>query len=113
MVREKEIEGAPGYFILDDGTIRQLLGKLTKGNPSNGAGYFQYNLPCTYKKRGLRSVMVHRLVAKEWVHNPRPDIFNVVDHIDHNRGNNHFSNLRWLNHQLNCMNLSATRNCFL
>ena len=45
---------------------------------------------------------VHRLVAQAFVHNPRPDIFNVVDHIDHKRGNNCAANLRWLNTQLNC-----------
>ena len=41
------------------------------------------------------------MVAQAFVHNPRPDIFDVVDHIDHNPENNCAANLRWLNTQLN------------
>ena len=46
---------------------------------------------------------MHRLVATAFVHNPRPDIFTVVDHIDHCKTNNHYTNLRWLSPRLNCI----------
>ena len=47
---------------------------------------------------------VHRLVAELYVHNPRPDIFKIVDHINHERGDNRAENLRWVNHHLNMLN---------
>jgi hypothetical protein len=45
----------------------------------------------------------HRLVALLFC--PKPDeTFNVVDHIDGNRTNNHYQNLRWTNKSLNGKN---------
>ena len=38
--------------------------------------------------------LVHRLVADAFV--PNPNKFEMVDHIDSNRQNNHPSNLRWI-----------------
>jgi len=52
---------------------------------------------------------VSRLVATAFVINPRPDIFDMVDHIDGNTTNNHWTNLRWVNHQLNCMNMTRAK----
>jgi len=39
---------------------------------------------------------VHRLVALNFVPNPNPSKFTVVDHIDKNRQNNHWTNLQWV-----------------
>ena len=44
---------------------------------------------------------VHRLVARVFVENPAPSIFNVVHHKDHNRSNNAATNLEWTAIQLN------------
>ena len=44
---------------------------------------------------------IHRLVARVFVENPAPRYFNVVHHIDHDRSNNHASNLEWTTHQMN------------
>ena len=49
--------------------------------------------------------MIHRLVAEAFVENPRPDLFNRVDHIDHNPHNNAFTNLRWVDGDLNKVNV--------
>jgi len=64
--------------------------------------------------RGYLQIQVHdknqrinRVVARAFVHNPCPDIFNMVDHIDQNKSNNCASNLRWLNNQLNMLNNSG------
>ena len=57
----------------------------------------------------FKSFWIHRLVAETFVQNPRPDIFDCVDHIDRNKENNCASNLRWVNQQLNQLN-RADRN---
>lgn len=53
---------------------------------------------------GGRTQCVHRLVAQQWVPNPRPDIFTEVDHINHDRADNRACNLRWVNKELNALN---------
>ena len=50
---------------------------------------------------------LHRIVADACVPNHRPDIFDVVDHIDHDPLNNDPSNLRWVNKHLNNNNLKT------
>ena len=56
-------------------------------------GYYQLNM----KRPGEKKIVqkVHRLIAKQLVHNPRPDLYDTVDHIDNNKRNNHPSNLQW------------------
>jgi hypothetical protein len=52
---------------------------------------------------------LHHLVANAFVHNPRPDIFKQVDHIDRDKSNNAASNLRWVNCKLNQRNRSTSK----
>jgi hypothetical protein len=37
----------------------------------------------------------HRLVAEHFVPNPNPELYNIVNHIDGNTENNHYTNLEW------------------
>ena len=53
---------------------------------------------------------LHRLVGLAWVHNPCPEVFKTVDHIDHDTQNNSAFNLRWCSVQLNCIH-RQTKNC--
>jgi hypothetical protein len=50
---------------------------------------------------GKKQVMeyIHRLVAKAWV--PNPDDKPQVNHIDHDKTNNHYSNLEWVSNSEN------------
>ncbi|WP_413987576.1 NUMOD4 domain-containing protein [Paenibacillus polymyxa] len=49
---------------------------------------------------------VHRLVAFAFVENPDKDKNNIVNHIDGNKLNNHYSNLEWCDHDYNLKHAS-------
>jgi len=50
---------------------------------------------------------LHRMIADACVLNPRPDIFNCVDHISGDTEDNSPENLRWVNKHLNNNNRTA------
>lgn len=52
----------------------------------------------TKKRRYLR---VHRLVAKYYVKNPKPEEYNLINHIDGNKMNNSYKNLERCNTSIN------------
>jgi hypothetical protein len=53
---------------------------------------------------------VHKIIARLFVPNPRPD-WNVVDHIDNDKVNNRSSNLRWCTQAMNLLN-RRTQGCY-
>lgn len=99
IVMEKEIAGFPGTKIRCDGVV---IGK--RGIPLKQPLRNTYNRVGLMKDGKQISESVHRLVALAFVPNPRPDLFKFVDHIDGNRRNNHYTNLRWVTRQLNGLN---------
>ena len=105
-VIEVPVPGWERYSIRTDGQLRLIHGKLTSGYKNDRMGHLQVSL----YNGAAHKRLVHRLVAESFVHNPRPDIFIEVDHIDRNPRNNHASNLRWLTRQLNALN-NAGRGC--
>ena len=58
--------------------------------------------------RDYMFLYVHRLVALAFCENPNLSKFRMVDHISGDSLSNASHNLRWLNHQLNCMNQTRT-----
>ena len=78
-----------GYTIYPNGVV---LGKRGKPmSPSdNGRGYKTLTLLIDGKPR---TYSVHRLVALMYV--PNPFYYKEVDHIDGDKSNNSFENLRW------------------
>ncbi len=81
-------------FISNQGKIKHREEIMTL--ELNKSGYL-------YCKINEKYYSPHRLVAMLFC--PKPDeTFNVVDHIDGNRTNNHYKNLRWTNMSLNGKN---------
>ena len=49
----------------------------------------------------------HRIIAQQFL--PNPEGFSCVDHKNHNRSDNHLSNIRWVSCAENARNLSSKR----
>ena len=90
-----------GLVVNPDGTFRTQY--------KNNMGYYVVNLHAPWSD--WKQYYVHRLVAHVFLTNPRPDIFDMVDHIDRNRANNDKKNLRWVNRALNMLNNDA-KGCY-
>ena len=105
----KEIEGFPGYYITEYGTVycnnpihgkgelRSSAMRLLK-HKINYSGYHEVTLyNRTLNTKGYKRV--HRLVADAYI--PNPLDLPSINHIDENKDNNHISNLEWCSHQYN------------
>lgn len=68
----------------------------------NSAGYPQLKLKVKNERR-WKHALVHRLVGLAFVEGRTEDL-NELDHIDGNRKNNHYANLRWTNRKGNMSN---------
>ena len=64
-------------------------------------------LPIGYFQCRNRQIYLHQLIADACVYNPRPDLFNVVDHINGVRTDNRPCNLRHVNNHINMNNRHA------
>lgn len=60
-------------------------------------------------KSVFKTVWIHRMVGKAFVLNPRPDLFDTIDHIDRDTMNNFYKNIRWVNRHLNSLNKRTYR----
>ena len=90
MVEWKKITNFSGYSVSDEGNVRNdLTGKVLK-NRSLATGY---QLVTLCDNNGHHQKSVHRLVAKEFIDNPRGCDF--VNHIDGDKANNRVENLEW------------------
>ena len=61
----------------------------------------KYTHRLVHSPNSMTNEYVHILVARNFVDNPCPKIFNEVDHIDNNPSNNKVRNLRWVSTLLN------------
>lgn len=71
----------------------------------NRNGYYMVMLSNKNKER--KKWLVHRLVGFAFIENPKPNEYNIIDHIDRNRQNNNKDNLRWVNFKMNTHNSST------
>lgn len=83
------------YFVSDTGRVYNSKGKEIK-RQKNHDGYYTVNLWDGSKYHHKR---VNRLVAIAFIDNPNN--LPVVNHIDHNRGNDNLSNLEWVSYSEN------------
>lgn len=93
------IEGYSRYKVSPDGEVfdtktNKIVAKQLTGKPQ----YFYVNVNRDDGERKLERV--HRFVAMAYVEG-RSEEFDVVDHIDRNKFNNHYTNLRWVDHSGN------------
>ena len=114
----KDIEGYEGYYqvsnhgrvrsqdrtvVFSDGHVHYYKTKLMTLCPDKDG----YLLVCL-RKNGLKSTpKVHRLVANAFVQNP--ENLPIINHKDHNRANNHFSNLEYCTTKYNVTYKDAVR----
>jgi len=62
--------------------------------------YRVISLPDTYRGKNA-SLLIHKLVAMAWCNNKDYCKYNIVDHKDDNKLNNHYTNLNWTNNSGN------------
>jgi hypothetical protein len=84
------------YIIYSDGRVFSNKSKKFL-KPSISNGYLAVHL----RKKTHR---VHRLVAISFVHNENPETQKTVDHIDQDKMNNDYTNLRWVDPKQNAEN---------
>ena len=90
------------YSVTLDGKVFRKTGKELKCHLQKG--YLVADLSINGK---VKKMFVHRLVALTYI--PNEDNKPQVDHIDRNKTNNHFSNLRWVTHVENMQNTKLSK----
>lgn len=99
------------YSISNHGRVRNNnTGRLLKGSH---VGRTKKRQRIPYKCHGLlingerKFFLTHRLVAENFL--SKPEFKNIVNHIDENVQNNHWSNLEWVTNKENCRHSNKKR----
>lgn len=101
-IRIKDYEN---YELFENGDIYSHKTRIFMKQITNYDGYFRI---CLCKNNKKKIFQIHRLLALHFI--PNPLNLPCVDHIDRNRQNNDFSNLRWVTVQQNNCNTSFRKN---
>lgn len=99
----KNIDGYEGlYQVSNLGRVRSLDRVVTYRNGVSHPYKGKILVPVKYNGLYLqvylgrgRHKTIHRLVATAFVFNPKPGIYNVINHKDENPSNNRWDNLEW------------------
>ena len=84
------LKNYPNYLIDRNGNIYSVQRNKLLKPQLNIHGYYQLGISNDY---GVKTVRIHRLVAEQFIPNPRN--YPVVNHIDGEKQNNNVSNLEW------------------
>jgi len=114
---EKEIwrpvEGRETYYLISNtGKVKSLVNRYkTKGEfelkqCANNKGYYYVDLAVPE----LKKCAIHRLVAGAFC--SKPEGCNVVNHLDNNPANNHYTNLEWTTYSGNLLHAQAQGRLF-
>ena len=92
--------GKVDYYISDYGRIKTIEKdtgdeRLSKGVVHQRSGYLRIKVKITSKKDV--DFYIHKFVAEHFVENPEHKSY--VIHIDRNKSNNFYQNLRWMTHR--------------
>ena len=79
-------------------TIRRKDNQYVVKESFNSRGYIKVNLNC-------KLYLKHRIIAEQFL--PNPNNYTEIDHINHDRTDNHLSNLRWVSHSKNMHNKTS------
>ena len=101
----RAIDGYLNYEISSHGRVRNNNTGRIKNLQINNHGYGQVGL---YKNGKETTLRIHRLVCETF--NENENNYNVVDHIDRNKLNNFFENLRWTTNEGNQKNRTIGKN---
>jgi hypothetical protein len=94
LVKSISIDDGTTLWFRNDGTFSFA----EHGDYKKGELYRYYRLPGYTSPR-----YIHRYVCRLFCPNPAPGLFNIVDHINHDKTDNRSCNLRWVDKQLNTM----------
>lgn len=88
------------YLISECGEVYDLSREIFVKKLEDKDGYYYYDLRDPYSNK-YRRYSVHRLVAENFLVKEDANK-NEVHHIDNNRKNNCWKNLKWVSHKENC-----------
>ena len=92
----KEIEEAAGIYIYDDGRVWSERRQRFLSTSLDEKGYVKVSL---WVNKKVKTIKIHRLVAKYFV--PNPCNYSEVNHKDEDKTNNRAENLEWCDRKYN------------
>lgn len=94
--KQIHIKDLEHYQITEDG---RLFNTKTNKYRKLSIDKFGYSQTSFFGKKKKISVKIHRLVAIAFI--PNNTGYNVINHLDGNKLNNHYTNLEWCSHAQN------------
>lgn len=115
----KSIPDFPNYIISNFGIVKRIERTLIRRGflyklpekimkPYNGFG--DYLVIQLKNENHIKSFLIHRLVAKAFIKNPRN--LEYVNHVDNDKFNNHVLNLEWVTKRENACHATKLHSTF-